>query len=117
MLLKIKENRRIRQKKKDKKKRVFLFFLFKYGSRDRIHQPFSGTFFILFSKFRKFGNNTFFLTTNFFLTTQYGLANQKLYYFHMFLNIETSSEQHFQHALEWLINTHPGLSCPIYRKG
>ena len=47
---------------------------------------------------------------NFWLAKPYGLANQKLYYIQLWLNIEISGEQGREHAKEWLLNTGPGFT-------
>ena len=39
----------------------------------------------------------------------YGLANQKLFYFQMHLNIEKSGEQDQECSKEWLVDTNPRL--------
>ena len=41
-------------------------------------------------------------------TVWYGLANQKLCYIQMLLNIEESGEQDQECSEEWLVNTGPG---------
>ena len=38
----------------------------------------------------------------------YGLANQKLGYIQMFLNIEKSGQQDKERCTEWLVNMDPG---------
>ena len=38
----------------------------------------------------------------------HGLANQKLCYIRMLLNIEKSGEQDKEHSEKWLVNTDPG---------
>ena len=40
-------------------------------------------------------------------TQLYGLANQKLCYIQMLLNIENSGEHYFERFEEWLVNMHP----------
>ena len=79
----------------------------------RIHQPFSRTFFVLFSRVCKFECNT----TSGWLNRQSGLANQKLCYIQMVLNTEKSGEQDKERSKEWLVNTTPvtfdTVSCRV----
>ena len=44
---------------------------------------------------------------NFWLAKPYGLANQKLRYIQMLLNIDKSVEQDKKRSEEWLVNTDP----------
>ena len=49
------------------------------------------------------------MSHNFWLAKPYGLANQKLYYIQMPLNIGKSREQDKEQSKEWLVNTDYGL--------
>ena len=53
---------------------------------------------------------------NFWLAKPYGLANKKLCYIQMLLNIDKTGEQDLECSQEWLVNTDPGGNqCLIFR--
>ena len=50
------------------------------------------------------------------LAKPYGLANQKLCYIQMLLNVEKSGEQDQERSEEWLVNTGPDFHTIIHCK-
>ena len=72
----------------------YSFILIAVNLRLRIHQPFSRTFFVFFSKICQFECNT----TWFSQSKPYGLANQKLCYIQMLLNKEKAGEQDYERS-------------------
>ena len=70
--------------------------------RVRIHQPFSRTFFVFFSKICKFECDT---ASDWLNRMVYGLANRNLCYIQILLNIKKSGKQDYERSEEWLWNT------------
>ena len=73
------------------------------SSRICIHQPFFGSFFVFYSKILWIWKQL-----NGWLAIPYGLANQKLYYLQMLLNLEKARKWDEDHSQKWW-NLVPGM--------